>query len=154
MNTPSNNATTKIELPEAGFPMLTRMISNPLFPPPPPPSGKASADRDEPMVWIVGSLHPLMPDMKIVRMFVDRGGVEVYSISSDGRSGARNMIPLSSVRLIEEAMPLNVFLQELEAAEDDGDDEPEESEESENPATPESPDPVLAPTNGQATQPS
>jgi len=103
-----------ITLPEPGYPMVTRMISNPLF-----------HDQKEEMVWIVSQPHPLVPDMKVMRMFVDRGGVEVYSISSDGRSGTRNLIPMGCVRLIEEAMPLDVFIEEVAAAEGDDGDEPE-----------------------------
>jgi len=119
-----------VQLPEPGFPMLTRMISNALFPDASPqvvgcPHCKAniSIDRagakEEPVTWIVGQPHPLVPDMKVMRMFVDRGGVEVYSVSADGRAGMRNLVPMSYIRLIEEAMPLDVFIEELAAAEEE-----------------------------------
>jgi len=148
MNTPPNNVVPiikTVELPEPGFPMLTRMISNPLFPDQPP-------HREEPVTWIVGNPHPLVPDMKVMRMFVDRGGVEVYSVSSDGRSGTRNLIPMSNIRIIEEAMPLDVFIEELAAAEGDDDDEPE-PEEPEQPNGQPEPGPTTT-TNGQQTAPS
>ena len=111
MNAPSMKTVT---LPEPGYPMLTRIISNPLL-----------KDQSE-IVWAIGEDHPLAAGMKIVRMFVEQGSVEIYFVSADGKAAARNRIPLSSVRLIEEAMPLNVFIEELAAAEDDGEDDPED----------------------------
>jgi hypothetical protein len=133
-------AVQTIALPEPGYPMLTRMITNPLF-----PSADPTAPKDEPVTWIVSQSHPLVPNLKVVRMFLDRGGVEVYSVSSDGKVGMRNLVPLASVRLVEEFMPIDVFVEELAAAEaDDGDEEPDDTE-------PE-PEPVAAapaPPNGQ-----
>jgi hypothetical protein len=119
--------------------MLTRMISNALF----PESGRGALDS-EPITWMVSQPHPLVPDMRVVRMFVDRGGVEVYSVLSDGSKGMRNLIPMNWVRLIEEVMPLDVFVEELAAAESDEDDD-----DPNDPALdPEVPPP--APVNGHA----
>jgi hypothetical protein len=118
--------TKTVELPEPGFPMLTRMISSALFP---------ENGREEPVTWVVGKPHPLVPDVRVVRMFVDRGGVEVYSVTADGSSGMRNLIPMSRIRLIEEAMPLEVFIEELAAAEDDAPVDDEELEETAPTAT-------------------
>jgi hypothetical protein len=73
--------------------------------------------------------------MKVMRMFIDRGGVEVYSVSGDGRTGVRNLVPMSMIRLIEEAMPLEVFIEELDAAEND-EPEPNEPEPEPEPAPP------------------
>jgi hypothetical protein len=112
-------ATRTIELPQPGFPMLTRMISNPLF-----PEGKG-----EPTAWIIGQQHPLMPDMKVMRMFIVDAGVEVYAVSTDGKAGTRNLIPMSTIRLTEEAMPLDIFEEELAAAEGEGPEEPEDAPE-------------------------
>jgi hypothetical protein len=111
--------------------MLTRMISNPLF-----------GNGGEPIVWVVGMDHPLSEIAKVVRMFVDRGGVEVYSVAKDetGTRGVRNLIPMTQIRLIEEAMPLDIFAEELAAAESDEDDEPDPDPVSAEPAT----------SNGQA----
>ena len=138
--TTSVPALQTIQLPPPGYPMLTRMVSNPLFPDaksqvmacphckqslsvPTPAAGK-----EEPITWIVGDRHPLVPDMKVIRMFLDDTGVEVYSVSADGKAGMRNLVPLGSVRLVEEAMPLDVFAEELAAAEEEDDDsEPEET---------------------------
>lgn len=111
--------TQTITLPDAQYPMVTRMISNALF----PENGK-----EDPVTWTVSHEHPLVPDMKVVRMFATRDRVEVYSVSSNGRAGMRNIIPMSWVRLVEEAMPLDVFVDELsdaESGDDDDDDEPD-----------------------------
>lgn len=123
-----------VELPAPQFPMLTRVVSSPIF-----------SERDAAITWGVGAPHPLVPETyKVIRMFVDRGGVEVYSVSNDGKSGMRNLIPMERVRFIEEAMPLDVFVEELDAAEsagdDDDDDDPDEPEFLDEPET--------APTNG------
>ena len=122
MQTPPSNVVPlrTVELPAPGFPMLTRMVSNCLFP--------ESNGKEVPTTWIVGQPHPLVPEMKIVRMFVDRGGVEIYSVSGDGKTGMRNLVPMSWIRLTEEAMPLDVFIEELEAAESEEPEEPEEPE--------------------------
>ena len=94
-----------------------------------------SIDVCEPITWAVSQAHPLVPNMKVVRMFVDRGGVEIYSVSDDGQNGMRNLIPMHWVRFVEETMPPEVFVEELDAAEagetdddDDPDDEPDPDE--------------------------
>jgi hypothetical protein len=146
--------TQTVKLPEPSYPLLTRMISDALFPETKPQtvacphckqnitiaSVNKPLDQVEPITWIVGQDHPLMPGMKVVRMFVDHDGVEVYSVSSDGKAGVRNLVPVDSVRLTEEAMPPDIFVEELSAAEDDGPDPEPEPE----------PAPPLAPiANGQ-----
>jgi len=138
--------------------MLTRMVSDPLFPAEEHQqvacphcsqaiSVPAAPKKDEPVTWVVSQRHPLVPEMTVVRMFVveDRGGVEVYSTSNDGTKGIRNFIPNSRVRLSEEVMPLDVFVSELAAAEDgDGDgDDPDDPDEPEATAPP--------PVDAQAT---
>lgn len=147
-------AVQTVNLAAPGYPMLTRMVSDPLFPDTKQqvmacPHCKQnlsiplpSADKQEPVTWIVGQPHPLVPDMKVMRMFIDGGGVEVYSVSNDGKAGMRNLVPIGSVRLTEEAMPLDVFAEELAAAE----------EEDEDPETelPEEPPPALPVDNGQS----
>jgi hypothetical protein len=114
-------------------PILTRVVSNPIF-----------NDREDAITWAINAPHPLVPAYKLIRMFIDLGGVEIYSLSLDGRSGMRNIIPTDKIRFIEEAMPVPVFGEELYAAEsaaapvgplsvdsgdddedDDGGDEPE-----------------------------
>ena len=87
--------------------------------------------------WAVGTRHPYVPDANVVRMFIRAdagGGIEIYSYSVENGSavGMRDFIPMSRIRFVQEAMPLNVFAEELAMAESDGDDEDdEESEESE-----------------------
>ena len=154
---PPNNAaplTNVVQIPEPGYPMLTRAISNPLFPPEHP------TKQAEPITWTVGSQHPLIPEMRVMRMFISDEGVDVYSVSADGHSGMRNMISLGTIRLVEEAMPLEVFIQELAAAEgpdDEEEEDDEEDEEEENEPTaaaaPTAPVPNSPPPNGQ-TNPS
>jgi hypothetical protein len=117
MNTNSLNDNHPVPIPEPGFPMLTRMISDPVFP-------AEKGKLDEPVMWTVGRQHPFVPEMSVVRMFVDRGGVEIYSVSNDNTSGARTLIPMDRVRLIEEAMPIDIFVDEIDSAEND--DEPDE----------------------------
>jgi len=108
-----------IELPPPGYPMLTRVVSHAIF---------TENGREDPLTWAVTQPHPLVPEWRIVRMFVDRGGVEVYSVAEGGLRAVRNLIPMTQIRLIEEEMPLSVFVDELAAAEDDGDDDDDDDE--------------------------
>jgi hypothetical protein len=134
MTTPT---TTKIELPPPGYPVLTRMISHDPLP---------EETATKPLVWVLGELHPLMSDYRVVRMFVvDRGGVEVYAVSLDGRRAFRNLIPMTSIRIVEETMPLDVLADELEAAESSGDDEEDYGEED--------PEPIPSPVAEADTEP-
>jgi hypothetical protein len=166
--TAAHQAVKTVTLPAPGYPMVTRMITNALFPetrqqPETEVIGcphcknsititktKIDSKEPEPIIWIVGEPHPLVPDMKVMRMFVDRGGVEVYSVSSDGKAGMRNLVPMGWTRLVEEAMPLDIFIEELNAAESDepepDDPEPEgDSEPEPEPAPEPAPTVVVAP---------
>jgi hypothetical protein len=102
MNTMSNNISEL--LPEPGFPMLRHMVSSALFPD--MTSGTCTWNIDEP--------HPLVPEMRVLRMFVVDGGVHVYSAPPKGAC-TRSFIPMGWVRLIEEVMPISVFVEELAA---------------------------------------
>ena len=110
-----------VELPAPGYPMVTRMISDPLFPP------EQLGAKEEPVTWVVSKPHPLVPEMNVVRMFVEEGGgaVAVYSVAANGSTGMRNFIPMARTRLVEEAMPLEVFIDELAIAES-GEDPPDD----------------------------
>jgi hypothetical protein len=142
--------------------MVTRMISDPLFPAPP----EAPDKTEQPVTWVLSHPHPLVPSMKVVRMFVENGGIAVYSAADDGSTGMRNLIPLDRTRLVEEAMPLEVFIDELGQAEsdanfadDDDDDSPETPPQAgtpEEPQTPPTPEPdtssaAAPPPNGSAS---
>jgi hypothetical protein len=135
MTTPTTQATATrtVELPAPKFPMVTRVVSSALFPEDTPQGTR----KEDPVTWVISHAHPLVPNVKVVRMFSDQWGVEIYSISDDGRNGMRNFVPRERVRLVEEAMPLDVFIEELAAAEAD-EDEPDEPE-----------PPAIAVTNGQ-----
>lgn len=131
--------------PNPECPVVTRMISNSLLP--------NSEGKDEAITWVLGQPHPLSPDTVVVRMFIDRGGVEVYSKPHDNRLGVRTLIPMSCVRLVEEAMPFHVFVEELTAAEQDDDDDPDGDAfgEPEPASGAPQPTPALTPSNGQPT---
>ena len=135
MTSPPNGTTV------SSPPVLTRVVSNPVF-----------NDRDEPITWAVRAPHPFVPETyTVVRMFIDLGGVEIYSLASDGKSGMRNIIPTSKIRFTEEAMGFDVFKEELEAAmyagapvgplsaDDDDDDDDNDESEPEEPETASSP---------------
>jgi hypothetical protein len=151
MNQPPNVVPAKTEareLPEPGYPLLTRMISNPIFP-------SSPQAKDEPITWVLGKQHPFIPEMKVMRMFVVDGSVEIYSVSADGHSGIRNVIPMVCIRLIEEAMPIDVFIEELANAEDpEGDGDPDDTDDPEDPENPEEPAQPSPPTNSPQTAPS
>ena len=164
------NTTKVTELPAPGYPMLTRLISKPIF-----CDGfkanvtklagqflndsstqsatrqqivaaiidiavKVLGEKIEPMVWIVGNPHPLVPGCKVVRMFIVNNGVEIYSSPSDPANVLlmRNTIPNENVLLIEEAMPLDIFVEELSASEG-GDDDEIDPDEPDEPVTPPAP---------------
>jgi len=135
-----------------GYPMVTRMISDPLFPPEQPGA------RDEPVTWVVSKPHPLVPEMNVVRMFDEGTRVVVYSVAADGTTGMRNLIPMVRTRIVEEAMPLEVFIEELalsesgEAPDDEGDEAPQDapSQGLQAAPTPDDTPPATAePPNGQ-----
>jgi hypothetical protein len=87
-------------------PILNRVVSDAIF------------GGEEAIIWAINAPHPLVPESyKVIRMFIDLGSVEIYSMSIDGKSGMRNNIPTSKIRFTEEAMPLAVFGEELYAAE-------------------------------------
>lgn len=120
MTTPQ--AQTVVQLPEPQFPVMTRMISNALFPDP-------TTGREDPVIWAIGQPHPLASTAKVVRMFMDHGGIEIYSITTE-KVGMRNHIPMAYVRLTEETMPLDFFVDLLISAEegDEDEDDPPEPE--------------------------
>lgn len=115
--------------PNPDAPMVTRVVTDALFPEPVPrgPRGESLLPpgfprAEEPLTWLVGQKHPLDENITIVRMFRTPEGVEVYSFGYD--NGIRSFLPVHQVRFIEEAMPIDMFIEELAAAER-GDDEPD-----------------------------
>jgi len=144
MTMPTAPGLRQIQIPDAQPPYLTRMIAHALSPEIVQDEiTKQLVRREDPVAWLVGKPHPLVAKTTIFRMFAARGGVEIYSLSEDRRTGIRDFIPMSQIRLIGEEMPLDVFVEELAAAEagEDDDDEPD----------PTGPDeiPELDPPNGQ-----
>lgn len=129
-------------LPEPEYPMITLMISDSVFPRKPDPKTMAcphckgtiavpvpetksdKKEEPEPIFWLVSKPHPFVPDMKIVRMFKIRDIVNVYSVSNDEKVGMRDRVPMQSVRLLEDGMPFDVFIEEMEDDEEyDPDDD-------------------------------
>ncbi len=134
----------EIKLPQPQPPIVTRVLSDNL----------AAAAGGDPLLWVVGAAHPMDKQSKVVRMFVYERVVHVYT-SREGNC-VRNVIPLARVRLVEEVMPVEMFVEELQAAEDgedpddDGDDE--DDEELDLPDTEPPPGiPVSSASNGQAS---
>jgi hypothetical protein len=141
------------QLPVPQPPFLTSVLSAPIF----PTNGnrvmqcphckqsltaQVPVDKSEPLKWVLNEKHPIFEDLLVIRMYLveDRGGVEVYSVTHDRRSGIRHFIPNESILLTEEGMPMPVFIEELVDAEGLGDE----------PDDPESPEPLPAPApNGQ-----
>lgn len=123
--------TTSMNLPPPNYPTITRVVSH----------WRDPKTAEEPIMWIVGQPHPLIGEgMTVVRMFVDDRGAEIYSCSKDGKSGMRNQIPGEFIRIVEEYMPPDVFVSELEAAEagppgDDDDDDDERPHEQIHPVS-------------------
>lgn len=111
---------TVVQLPDAHFPVLNRVLSSPPF----PAEGVRPEDQ-QPLVWTMGETHPLLADFKVVRMFiVPDVGVEVYAARGDGKLGIRNTLPWAMVRLAEEAMDPPSFAGEIADAEAAGEDSP------------------------------
>lgn len=91
-----------------GMPALTCVISN----------GLLSQDGKEDLAtWAFSSSHPLVSSMRIVRMVIDRGCIAVYSMLEGGKSGMRNLVPMSWVRIVEEALTFSEMVDEIERAE-------------------------------------
>jgi len=126
-----------LELPKAGFPLCNRVLSLSPFPPeapkPNPQTGitppAMPIDYYQPLLWEFGKPHPFIPDLTIVRMYVELGvGVEVYCTGKDGKTGSRNTLPWHLVKMTEELMDPETFVSEIAAAEEEssgGEPEPE-----------------------------
>lgn len=134
---------------ESIYPMVVHVVSNPMFPPEPElgPNGQPTGRlrKEEPVHWIVSKDHPFVPNFIVHRMFLEDDGVEVYSVSKDNKTGMRDTIPTHDVRLVQESMSMDVFIEELEDADDVGDDP--------NPGDPDPdpvPEPLPAPTQAPA----
>ncbi len=99
------------------------------------------------VLWTVGRPHPFIPETSILRMFITDTGVEVYSW--DSKAGARDLIPMNRIRLVREALSLEILMEELALAEaekaDDQDDEEDDDEEQNHPDAGN----VSPPMNGQ-----
>lgn len=140
--TQSNQVKT-IELPPPEPPILNRMVTQCLLP--------ADDGRETPMVWSLGRENPLDPKMKVIRMLLtDDGDVEVYSMPSNGAGDTywRHTIPRHMVRVVQEMMPVDIWIDELIDAETGDDDDPDDPDPE---LEPNGPSPIEQSSNGQAT---
>lgn len=121
---------TETNLPEPVYPRIMLMVTDSLVP-------AAEGAKEEPMSWGVSVAHPFIPKAQIVAMFGSGGGIDVYSVRRDEKTGEvegmRDHIPMSRVRVFREAMPFDVFRNEwfraeLEDDEEDDDDGGENGE--------------------------
>lgn len=145
--------TVQTHLPEPEPPVLTSVVSAAVFA---ETAGRtvgcphckqsitvsAPSDRSSPIRWVLGEKHPIFDNLIVIRMFLveDRGGVEIYSVTADRKTGVRHFVPNGSILLTEEGMPMPIFIEELTDAEGVGD--PDETETGET-------EPAPAP-NGQS----
>jgi hypothetical protein len=130
----------RLPQPDADATALVRLVTDPLT------LDEKGKTEEEPTSWLLNRPHPLAPEAKIVRMYRDDGGVEVYS--SDGKMFVRTFVPERVIRFCDEAMSEDTFVEFIEIAEED-----EEDEEPEEPEEPELPEPAPAPA-GAANGPS
>lgn len=116
-----------------------------------------NADANTMLHWSVGGLHPFIEGARIVAMYFNDTGVDVYStrVNERGeREGMRDHIPMTRVRVCREAMPFHVFAKELAAAElDDGEDDDDGGGEEEVDDETPSPAHVAAPSASAHTVP-
>jgi len=129
MTQPTNSPAPKsgeIQVPPIQFPLCTRVwAASPWTDP------KAKISAGEPVLWAIDQAHPFVASFKVVRMYVVPGSsVDVFS-SDGGTTGLRHTLPWHLISLIEEAMPAEIFVEEMVAAETEEDDEDEEEDEDE-----------------------
>lgn len=78
--------------------------------------------------WSLGNDHPLVDGARVIGLFfLDRDGIEVYSMSSDRTTGIRDYLPMARIRHVQEAMPPDIFITEFLAA-DGGDDDDDDDD--------------------------
>lgn len=129
--------------PDPNSPVVTRVVSV-------PPIDMTGPDQRpvKTITWVLGGMHPMIADCRVVRMYVDRGGVDVYSVPiKGGTEGTRHHIPQHLIRLVEEGMSIEVLADEIALAESGDDDEIEGEEEGENVEVVQQP--PTPPPNGQ-----
>lgn len=140
MPAPTAQTAAVAAIPPANYPMVVHVVSDPMFPP------KVAGAPEEPVHWAVSKPHPFVNGFTVLRMFLDAGGVEVYSISDDKQVGMRDSLPVHRVRLAQESMPVDIFLEEVQDAEDGDPDDPEDPD---GPEVPDLPGAAVPAANGQ-----
>jgi len=141
MSNQQQQQTKTLEIPKAEYPIVNRVITDHPFPTEPVQGVPVDPHRPAALIWNLGSPHPIVNNLKIVRMYVVPGiSAEIYSASEDGKMGVRNAIPWPQIRVVEEVCDAESFVAEIVAAERDDDDDDD-------------PDPEPAPTPLVALQP-
>jgi len=112
-----------------------------------------SISGDKAINWEVGKPHPFVSTMKVIAMYVNGALVEIYSVSMESREGMRDLVPLHRTRIIREAMPIEIWAEELAAAEAGPDDDPPDPDDDEPDDEPEpgTAETVPPPVNGQSS---
>lgn len=135
MNQPAKTYT----LPPMGYPAVTRVVT--LCP--------LDELRKNEITWTLNQPHPIIEGCRIVRMFDGDAGVEVYSVSADG-TPMRNRIPSMMIKLVEEAMSMEVFIEEIARAESDDDDDGNDGDDEDDEGGPETGTGPIAPLSAPA----
>lgn len=129
-----------LEPPEVIYPQVSRVITDPIFP---PKNGEQTV-----YTWAVGDAHPFIRDAQIFRIYSLPGvGVDIFYLLKDLKNPGvvftkKHHIPRERVRLTDEDMPPPVFIEELRIAEDaklgddDDDDDDDDAPESDKPPSP------------------
>jgi hypothetical protein len=94
------------------------MLSEPAYPDPP-------GTKSEPLMWQLNGKNPMVDGYIVARMFRQEFGVEVYSVMEGQGLCLRLTIPWERIYCAEEAMNVDIFIAELEAAENENLEEPD-----------------------------
>jgi hypothetical protein len=125
----------RLPLPDPNATVLLRLATDPF----------AAGGSKEPIAWVQSQSHPLVPEAKVVRMYLrEDGGVDVYW--SDGQMFLRTYIPERAIRFFDEVMGEDTFVAFIEQAEAEPEEEEEEEPEPE-------PAPTPTPNPGNAGEP-
>lgn len=107
-------------LPEPKPPVVVKFVSRSIF-----------SNEGKEITWVFGQPHPITKGALITRMFMSEdGSMRVFSVPAPGVQGdcTIDTIPADQVKIVQEIMSMEVFLDELAAAEGYDDDEDEEEE--------------------------
>jgi len=92
----------------------------PIYIPAPTPAPQVEADIVDPLpvYWALSKPHPFVSTLKIVRMHRLGEVVYIFSLTNDMQVCIIDELPFRSVRLVERSMGAEVFVGELEEADE------------------------------------